>query len=266
MQDNVLHIYPIANKDAKRAIFNMENVWHGLAEEVKFVQVLTEDEEEAAAEGKYPLINYNNETNNMGVDAALVNPDSEKNSFYLTEFPAKVTYNYGAISLPFVDNAWAKQAVDWITTGENIKVVFRNYVADCEIEWAGDVPTLFYPGASGKTDYISLSALKVTDWYGNAVNLAKGNDYFKTANVSIVLLTGDNVENEYYKAEIKANYEVGVDEEGNKVYDDVILFTSKVNKSQGNAVPTTLKVIIKDNFGYEVSKSDLAPFSMSFTK
>ena len=111
-----------------------------------------------------------------------------------------------------------------------------------------------------------MSALKVTDWYGNAVNLAKGNDYFKTANVSIVLLTGDNVENEYYKAEIKANYEVGVDEEGNKVYDDVILFTSKVNKSQGNAVPTTLMVIIKDNFGYEVSKSDLAPFSMSFTK
>ena len=45
-----------------------------------------------------------------------------------------------------------------------------------------------------------------------------------------------------------------------------IKFTSKVNKSQGRAVPTTLKVVIKDKFGYVVSKSDLAPFSMSFIK
>ena len=266
LQDNVLHIYPIANSDAKRAIFNMRNVWHGLDTPVEFVQILTDEQTEAAKEGKYPLINYNENTFNMGVDASLVNPDSEKNSFYLTEFPAKVTYNYGAISLPFVDNAWAKEAKDWITTGENIKIVFRNYVADCNIEWSGDVPTLYYPGASGKTDTMPLSALKVTDWYGNAVDLSKDNDYFLAKNVNIVLVTGNNVENEYYDAEIVAESKTTGEDGEEVVVPAHIKFTSKVNKSQGTAVPTTLKVVIKDKFGYVVSKSDLAPFNMSFTK
>ena len=279
LQNDVLHIYPVKSSDTGMAEFNMTNVWHGLttatdwngvsgkASGVDFVQVLTDAQKEALADGEYPAITYNENGDLVKVSDDIVDPnnDAALSDFYLTEFPVNVVYKYGNISYKQVDGVWTKNQA-WSPVGNEIKMVFRNYAADCEIEWAGDVPTLFYPGASGKTDYISLSALKVTDWYGNSVNLAKDNDYFKTANVSIILLTGDDVENEYYKAEIKANYEVGEDEDGDPVYDDVILFTSKVNKSQGSAVPTTLKVVIKDNFGYEVSKSDLAPFSMSFTK
>ena len=274
LQNDVLHIYPVKSSDTDMAEFNMTNVWHGLtttewakANQVNFIQVLTDAQKEALAEGEYPAITYTAANDLVKVSDDIVDPnnDEDLSDFYLTEFPVNVVYEYGEISYKQVDGNWKKDLA-WSPVGNEIKMVFRNYAADCEIEWAGDVPTLFYPGASGKKDYISLSALKVTDWYGNSVNLAEDNDYFETANVSIILLTGDDVENEYYKAEIVADYEVGVDENGDEVYDDVILFTSKVNKSQGSAVPTTLKVVIKDNFGYEVSKSDLAPFSMSFTK
>ena len=275
LQDNVLHIYPIASNDASKGKFEMQNVWHGLKEsanEVLFVQTNKTDDAIKEILGKtypeiiYPINNSSANRTTIGVDAKFVNPDTEKNPAYLTEIPAKVTYNYGAISLPFVDNDWAKEAKDWITTGENIKIVFRNYVADCNIEWSGDVPTLYYPGASGKTDTMPLSALKVTDWYGNAVDLSKNNDYFLKENVDIVLLTGNNVEDEYYDAEIVAESKTTGEDGEEVVVPAHIKFTSKVNKSQGTAVPTTLKVVIKDKFGYVVSKSDLAPFSMSFTK
>ena len=270
LQDNVLHIYPIASNDASKGKFEMNNVWHGLAEEVLFVQTNTADEAiKDILDKTYPQIYYPINSSNpttIGVAAKFVNPDTEKNPAYLTEIPAKVTYNYGKISLPFENNAWAKEAKNWITTGENIKIVFRNYVADCNIEWSGDVPTLYYPGASGKTDTMPLSALKVTDWYGNAVDLSKDNDYFLAENVDIVLLTGNNLEDEYYDAEIVAESKTTGEDGEEVVVPAHIKFTSKVNKSQGTAVPTTLKVVIKDKFGYVVSKSDLAPFNMSFTK
>ena len=271
LQDNVLHIYPIASNDASKGKFEMKNVWHGLEEsanEVLFVQTNKTDDAIKDILGKtYPEITYPINSSNpttIGVDKKFVNPDTEKNPAYLTEIPAKVTYNYGMISQAYVDKTWKVQ--DWITTGENIKIVFRNYVADCNIEWSGDVPTLYYPGASGKTDTMPLSALKVTDWYGNAVDLSKDNDYFLAENVDIVLLTGNNVEDEYYDAEIIAESKTTGEDGEEVVVPAHIKFTSKVNKSQGTAVPTTLKVVIKDKFGYVVSKSDLAPFSMSFTK
>ena len=110
-----------------------------------------------------------------------------------------------------------------------------------------------------------LSALEVTDWYGNAVDLGTDNDYFLAENADIVLLIGDNVEDEYYSAEIIAESKSTVNGE-EIVTPTHIKFTSKVNKYQDTAVPTTLKVVVKNKFGYVISKSDLAPFSMSFTK
>ena len=280
LQNNVLHIYPIKSANGM-AEYDMTNVWHGLvangnwtdalAATVSFDQVLTDAEKQLVAKSEYPTITYTANDDLVKISDDVLDPNNsvatqKLSNYYLTEFPVNVTYNYGPIGFAWNNSASAFKNYDWKPVGNEIKMVFRNYAADLNIEWDGEVPTLNYPGVAQATDSIALSKIKVTDWYGNKVDLSVDNDYFNAANVGIVLLTGDNeVVNEYYEAAIKpaATYGTG---SSKKNVPAQIIFTSKVNKSQGTAVPTTIKVVIKDKFEYEVSKSGLAPFSMSFTK
>ena len=280
LQNSVLHIYPVKSATTGMAEYNMTNVWHGLtttewskSETVDFVQVVTDAQKtlQGKTPSEYPTITYDEATDFVMISDDVLDPNNsvatqKLSNYYLTEFPVNVAYSYDKISYAWDNTEWDHVVKEWKPVGNEIKMVFRNYAADLNIAWEGEVPTLNYPGVAQATDSIALSKIKVTDWYGSKVDLSVDNDYFLTENVDIVLLTGDNeVVNEYYEAEIKpaATYGSG---DNKKEVPAQIIFTSKVNKSQGTAVPTTIKVVITDKFGYEVSKSGLAPFSMSFTK
>ena len=282
---NVLYVYPTAKKDKdNKAIgeFEMKNVWHGVSEEgdwkqsqfkqVDFTQVLTDAQKTAQGKGQYPSITYAPATSTVTINAKLVDPnnlDANKplSTFYLKELPMVVTYNYGNISLPYNEKTatWATVAEAWKPEGTKFNIVFRNYAADCTINWDGEAPTLYYPGAEQKKDSIALSKLIVKDWYKNNVDLSKDTPYFDKTSVKVTLLTGENeVVDEYYEAKIKAAATYGTGNTAKKVPAQII-FTSQVNKAQGNPVPTKIKVVIVDKFGYEVSKV-VAPFTMKFQK
>ena len=187
--------------------------------------------------------------------------------FFVNEFPMTVNYNFGYISYAYNSktSAWVK-AQAWNPVGKEFKIVLRNYADDCAISWNGAAPTLYYPGAAEQEDSIALSSIIVKDWDKNHVVLSKSNDYFDANAVKVNLLTGANdaTVDEYYSATIKEAKTYGSGKDAIKVPAQII-FTSKVNKSQGNAVPTKLKVTITDKFGYTVSET-IAPFTMSFQK
>ncbi len=288
---NVLHVYPVASSDKTKGTFDMRNVWHGIAlkdtdadwnakwnnastvnkgDAVTFNQVLTDAQKESIAKGEYPTVDYTPTDRLITVNAKLVDPNNKNkplSNFYLNEFPMTVNYNFGYISYAYNSktSAWVK-AQAWNPVGKEFKIVLRNYADDCAISWNGAAPTLYYPGAAEQEDSIALSKIIVKDWYKNNVDLSKSNDYFDANAVKVNLLTGANdaTVDEYYSATIKEAKTYGSGKDAIKVPAQII-FTSKVNKSQGNAVPTKLKVTITDKFGYTVSET-IAPFTMSFQK
>ena len=212
LQGDVLYIYPIANETKKRAIYDMDNVWHGLSTEIVFTQTNATDKDivKLNAAGKYPIFAYNNEddSHRIGIDAIYVNPNTEVNSVYLTEVPANIACNYGNISYRKVDGVW-KENQPWSPVGESFKVVFRNYADDCNFAWTGNAPKLAYNGVVGSTSFIAIDQLSVTDWYNAAVSLEKKNGAYANGyitDIKVNLLTGEKFDrvNEYYSGTIAA--------------------------------------------------------------
>lgn len=259
-----LKIYPIsANNQAE---YMMTNVWHGISDGTAGYANLMFSE--INANPAKVLVGYAPTTNTISVPSELVNPEDAK---FGTKFPMAITYNYGAISNKLVNNSWAvvNHNTAW---GEDFTVEFGNYIYDCTFAWKGTAPKVTYPGAVGKATYIALDAMKITDWYNEALNLAnmdkadtKENTYMKS--VALHFLTGENYArvDEYYTFEgfVAANNDVS------PILSDMstakfIKLVSKSNASQGADVSTKIQLVFTDNFSYEVKANMATPFTMTF--
>ena len=273
LRDNVLYIYPIATNDKSGAKYDMTNVWHGLVgdkviDEALFNQVVTDDKKKLQGEGKYPNIEYPVNTANkttISVEAKYLDPDKSENSLYLAEFPMKSVYNYGNLSYINDNGTWKLTA--WSPVGKEFNIVFRNYADDLSFAWNGEAPKLAYQGVVGATSYIALDKLNVTDWYNAAVNIVKGDAKFPKDHIQSIdvhFLTGENftIEDEYYKGSIKA----AVTEDKDKGIAGLpvrIELTEQSSAAQPNDVPTKLKFVITDCFGYTIVKVIDTPFTMT---
>ena len=269
INSKTLKIYP-KKIDGDYAIYDIDNVWHGVDQNTIFAQTGVE-------EGKDPTVTFNKTTIAAEtsvtdyVPAFKVKSEIMKvdNAAFETKYPMAVTYDYGYLSSTGKNPDGDKDDATYLTNWANndFELVFGNYVYDCSIVWGEKAPVLTYPGVSAVESHILLSDITITDWYKSTtpslVNLFNG--YAKT--ITVNLLTGaefDKVD-EYYSAKIVEDHVIGKDAQNKDVKADVILLTSKVNASQGEDVPTKIKLTITDIYGGTVVKV-FDPFTMTFKK
>ena len=264
-----LKVYP-KQLDGTNAIYDIDNVWHGVDAHTAFAQTGLEDDEEATV--SYIVTNVDAETSvtdnkpAFKVPAAIMKVD---NDAFETKYPMAVTYDYGYLSSTGKNPDSDKNDATYLTSWANndFELVFGNYVYDCSIVWGEKAPVLAYPGVSEATSHILLSEITITDWYKSTTpSLINKFNGYATA-IAVDLLTGAEFDkvNEYYKAEIKEDYVIGIDSQNKDIKADVILLTSKVNASQGEDVPTKIKLTITDIYGGTVVKV-FDPFTMTFKK
>ena len=269
INSKTLKIYP-KNVTNGVATYDIDNVWHGVDQHTTFAQTGVE-------EGKDPTVTFvktnvaaeTSVTDNepaFEVAAEIMKVD---NAAFETKYPMAVTYDYGYLSSTGKNPDGDKDDATYLTNWANndFELVFGNYVYDCTIEWGEKAPVLTYPGVSEVKTPILLSEITITDWYKSTtpslVNLF--NEY--ATKIDVNLLTGaefDKVD-EYYSAKIVEDHVIGKDSQNNDVKADVILLTSKVNASQGEDVPTKIKLTITDIYGGTVVKV-FDPFTMTFKK
>ena len=273
--DNVLKIYPktFDAVETTKAIYDVDNVWHGVDAHTWFAQTNTTDENPATIEyvstTKAAEVDATDNVPAFKVPAAIMNTE---NAAYGTKYPMEVTYDYGYMSYVGVNPDGDKKDDTYWTKGTKFDLVFGNYVDDCTFAWNGTAPTLVYPGAIGETSYIKLSAVKITDWYNRPAYLYETGTTTKTPalngyskNIKVELLTGDGKSvNEYYNPTIESDYQTGGTTE-KPVKEAVILLTSKSTASQGSDVPTKIRLTIEDIYGGKVVKT-FDPFTMTFKK
>ena len=269
INSKTLKIYP-KNVTNGVATYDIDNVWHGVDQYTTFAQTGVE-------EGKNPTVTFvkttvaaeTSVTDNepaFQVAAEIMKVD---NAAFETKYPMAVTYDYGYLSSTGKNPDGDKDDTTYLTNWANndFELVFGNYVYDCSIVWGEKAPVLTYPGVSAVESHILLNDITITDWYKSTtpslVNLFNG---YATA-IDVDLLTGAEFDkvNEYYEASIVKDYVIGKDSKNNDVKADVILLTSKVNASQGEDVPTKIKLTITDIYGGTVVKV-FDPFTMTFKK
>ena len=270
INSKTLKIYP-KKIDGDYAIYDIDNVWHGVDQNTTFAQTGVE-------KGKDPTVTFNKTTIAAEtsvtdyVPAFKVKSEIMKvdNAAFETKYPMAVTYDYGYLSSKGKDPDGDENDKTYLTNWANndFELVFGNYVYDCSIVWGEKAPVLTYPGVSEVKTPILLSEITITDWYKSTtpslVNLFNG---YAADIAKVDLLTGAEFDkvNEYYSAKIEPNYEIGKDSDNNPIKKDVILLTSKVNASQGEDVPTKIKLTITDIYGGTVVKV-FDPFTMTFKK
>lgn len=268
---NNLKIYPVnANSQAE---YDMKNVWHGIANGTNGYTNLIFSE--INADPAKVVIGYAAATNTISAPAALVNP---KDKAFGSKFPMAINYSYGQISRVYDAQTKSWKIVDhnpaW---GTDFTIEFGNYIYDCTFAWKDKAPKVTYPGAVGKTTYIALADLKITDWYKETLDLTKmttpgtkENTYMKS--VTLHFLTGNNYDrkDEYYECKTGATYaKYNSSKKEYEVVTDIkdathIQLTSKSNASQGSDVPTKIQLVFTDNFNYSVDVTMDTPFTMTF--
>ncbi len=268
----VLKIYPKV-KDNDKAIYDLDNVWHGIDAHTTFAEKIADPTEATinyvtTARTALPSTpNVSDKEPALTAPAVLVNPENEK---YGTKYPMVVTYDYGMLSTNDADGD--ENDNTFITTWDTqFDVIFGNYIKDCTIKWAGAAPKLYYAGSNvgNGLSWIKLSDLNITDWYNQDVNLFNC-DYIASpaaTNVKVNLLTGADykTEDEFYTATVEKDYVIGKDKDGNDIKADIILLKATREAAQGADVLTKIKFTITDIFGYKISQT-FEPFTMTYQK
>ncbi len=264
-----LKVYPVYERN--RAEYDLKNAWHGIAADnsgtTGYTNLLFSEIHDPA---KTAVINYIVASNTLYADKSLVNPEDKK---FGTKYPMAINYNYGQISNKYDAETDTWNVQNWNPAwGTPFTVEFGNYVYDCTFAWKSAAPKVTYPGAVGKSTYIALSDLKITDWYNEALDLTKmttagtkEKTYIQA--VELHFLTGANFDkvDEYYVQGspifVGTNY---ADIAGDMTKAKYIKLTSNSNAAQGGDVQTKVKLVITDNFGYKVTKIIDVPFTMTF--
>jgi len=277
--NNVLVVYPKHIEDGK-AYYDLDNVWHGVDKHTTFAQTgVTADKATVVYRGTDvdPETSVTDNKPELGAPISILNPNTEENAAYKTEYPMINSYSFGYISYDKLEGATEYTNNEWIVEGQTFKIRFGNYVDDCTYAWKDNsAPTLTYPGVKGETSYIDLDNIIITDWYKRPAYLYDTKDKVSGTSVSelngyakdvkIELLTGSNDQiNEYYTPTIETDYQVGTDSENKPNKKNVILLTSNVTASQGGTVPTKIRLTITDIYGFKVVKT-FDPFNMNFQK
>ncbi|MDN0053032.1 cell surface protein [Bacteroides caecigallinarum] len=269
--NNVLVVYPKTVVDAN-VKYDLDNVWHGVDKHTMFTETGVEAGKETVT--YIPTTEDPEESTTDNVPAlqapkALLNPSAD-NKNYKKEYPMENSYTYGFISYDKLEGKDTYTNNEWIKKGQEFKVRFGNYVDDCTYAWKDNsAPTLAYPGVAKQESFIKLDNIVITDWYNRPAYLTPSTNILNgyAADVKVELLTGADFSkvNEYYDADVKESHKVGVDDKDQDVMAPVILLTSKVNASQGEDVPTKIRLTITDIYGFKTVKI-FDPFTMTFKK
>ena len=264
--DNTLKIYPknFADDAKTTAIYDIDNVWHGVDQYTLFAQTNVTKENPATV--TYISTDVDAEestTDNKPAFKAPAEIMKTDNKAYGTKYPMLVSYDYGNVTTADTDKD--KDALTYWTNGTAFNLVFGNYVDDCTITWIGSAPTLTYPGVAEAVDFIKLSAIKITDWYKYTTPSLINNFNGYAEKIEVALLTGTDYKrvNEYYTPSIEGEFVTGKDSEGNDIKEAVIKLTSNVTSSQGTDTPTKIQLTITDIYGGTVVKV-FDPFTMKF--
>ena len=273
--NNVLVVYPkVKADDNEKVIYDLDNVWHGIDQYTTFAQTDVEAGKETVIyvpTTLKPETDVDDNVPALVAPKAILNPDTEANEAYKTEYSMTNEYTYGFISYAKLEGATEYTNNEWVVDGQSFKVRFGNYVDDCTYAWKEAAPVLAYPGVKDQYSYIELDKIAITDWYNRAASLATDADGYILngygESVQIDLLTGDDFSkvNEYYTAEVKKDYVVGKDDKGKDIKKNVILLTSTVTASQGADVPTKIRLTITDIYGFKTVKT-FDSFTMTFKK